>query len=86
MGNLHDMSGYSRESMIVEFTELAKKGLQTPQPLWMQKDKLPEWAQKRKTEWENYAHSNDKLTSDSQARRMAMADALDPAKTALKKK
>jgi formate hydrogenlyase subunit 6/NADH:ubiquinone oxidoreductase subunit I len=51
MGNLHDMSGFTRESMIVEFTELAKEGLQTPQPLWMHKDKLPEWAAKTKQEW-----------------------------------
>ena len=51
MGDLHDMSAYDRESMIVEFTELAKEGLQTPQPLWMQKDKLPEWARIRKEQW-----------------------------------
>jgi len=51
MGNLHDMSGYDRNSMIVEFTELAKQGLQTPQPLWMTQDKLPEWAQQRRQHW-----------------------------------
>ncbi len=51
MGNIHDMSAYDRESMIVEFTELAKEGLQTPQPLWMQKEKLPEWAARTKQEW-----------------------------------
>ncbi len=51
MGNLHDMSAYDRESMCVEFTELAKEGLQTPQPLWMQKDKLPDWAEQKKREW-----------------------------------
>lgn len=51
MGNLHDMSAYDRESMIVEFTELAKEGLQTPQPLWMQKERLPVWAEQRKREW-----------------------------------
>jgi NADH-quinone oxidoreductase subunit I len=51
MGNLHDMSGFDRNSMIVEFTELAKDGLQTPQPLWMQKDQLPDWAEARKKEW-----------------------------------
>lgn len=51
MGNIHDMSGYDRQSMIVEFTELAKQGLQTPMPLWMQKDGLPEWAQTRKQQW-----------------------------------
>ncbi len=51
MGNLHDMSGYTRQDMIVEFTELAKQGLQTPQPLWMQKKNLPEWARQRRQEW-----------------------------------
>jgi len=51
MGNIHDMSGYDRQSMIVEFTELAKQGLQTPTPLWMRKDRAPEWAQARKREW-----------------------------------
>jgi len=51
MGNIHDMSAYTREDMVVEFTDLAKQGLQTPQPLWMQKDNLPEWAAKRKQEW-----------------------------------
>jgi NADH-quinone oxidoreductase subunit I len=51
MGNLHDLSGYDRESMIVEFTELAQKGLQTPQPLWMRKDRLPEWAARTKQAW-----------------------------------
>ena len=51
MGNIHDLSGFDRESMIVEFTELAKKGLQTPQPLWMQKDRLPDWAADTKRGW-----------------------------------
>jgi NADH-quinone oxidoreductase subunit I len=51
MGNVHDMSAYDRESLIVEFTELAKEGLQTPQPLWMRKDNLPPWAEQRKKEW-----------------------------------
>jgi hypothetical protein len=37
--------------MIVEFTDLAKEGLQTPQPLWMRKDKLPEWAERTKQDW-----------------------------------
>ena len=51
MGNIHDLSAYDRQSMIVEFTELAKQGLQTPMPIWMQRDKLPEWAAKTKREW-----------------------------------
>ena len=51
MGNLHDLSGYDRESMIVEFTELAKEGLQTPQPMWLKGDQLPEWAEKTRTDW-----------------------------------
>ncbi|RME36364.1 MAG: NADH-quinone oxidoreductase subunit I [Planctomycetota bacterium] len=78
MGNLHDMSGYTREDMIVEFTELAKEGLQTPQPLWMQRENLPEWAKKRKEEWLAYVHSRDKLSGDVERRREAMRKALEP--------
>jgi len=85
MGNVHDMSGFDRESMIVEFTELAKEGHQTPQPLWMRKEKLPDWAADRKREWLEYAHSNDKLTEDPARRREEMSRALDPEKTAIKK-
>ena len=86
MGNLHDMSGYDRESMIVEFTELAKQGLQTPQPLWMQKDDLPEWAQQRKRDWMEFAHSTDKLTGQHELRREEMLKALEPSQPAKKKK
>lgn len=79
MGNLHDLSGYDRESMIVEFTDLAKQGLQTPQPLWMQKDELPDWAQKRKDEWVEFVNSSDKLSNDNVRRREEMVKAVDPA-------
>lgn len=51
MGDVHDMSGYDRNSMIVEFTDLAQQGLQTPQPLWMRKERLPAWAEARKRAW-----------------------------------
>jgi len=51
MGNVHDLSGYDRRSMIVEFTELARQGLQTPQPVWMLKGRLPPWAAGMKQEW-----------------------------------
>jgi NADH-quinone oxidoreductase subunit I len=78
MGNLHDMSAYTREDMIVEFQELAKQGLQTPQPLWMQKDDLPDWAEKRKKEWEEFAYSKDKLTGKNDQRRQEMVKALTP--------
>ncbi|MBI1826809.1 MAG: NADH-quinone oxidoreductase subunit I [Planctomycetes bacterium] len=78
MGNLHDMSGYTRDDMIVEFTDLAKEGLQTPQPLWMQSEKPPAWAQQRKAEWEQYKHSRDQLTSDVNRRREEMAKAVAP--------
>lgn len=81
MGNLHDLSGFTRDDMIVEFTELAKEGLQTPQPLWMKKDRLPEWASRRKQEWVEFSHSNDKLTGDKARRREEMVKALDPAAT-----
>lgn len=61
MGNIHDLSGYDRESMIVEFTELAREGLQTPQPLWMSKDKLPDWAARTKREWIDRAAPNREI-------------------------
>ncbi len=85
MGNVHDMSGYTRESMIVEFTELAKQGLQTPQPVWMQKDKLPEWVQVRKQEWLEFTRSDDKLTGKRDLRRQSMLRALEPSEPAKKK-
>ena len=78
MGNLHDMSGFTREDMIVEFTELAKEGLQTPQPLWMQKDVLPQWAEQRKNEWLEFTHSDDKLAGKNEMRRVKMVEALTP--------
>ena len=74
MGNIHDMSAYTREDMIVEFTELAKQGLQTPQPLWMRKDKLPEWAARTKEAWERFEFSTD--DRDPQSRREEMLLAL----------
>ena len=46
MGNVHDLSGFSRETMVVEFTELTKEGLCTPKPLWAQKaesGEAPAW-------------------------------------------
>ncbi|MBN1510330.1 MAG: NADH-quinone oxidoreductase subunit I [Sedimentisphaerales bacterium] len=51
MGSIHDMSAFDRDSMVVEFTELARLGLQTPMSLWMQKAHLPAWAKKAKDEW-----------------------------------
>ena len=82
MGNLHDLSGYTRDSMIVEFTDLAEQGLQTPQPLWMQKERLPEWAAKNKAAWENYEYSTD--GRDSQERRREMGLAMTERKPAKK--
>ncbi|HEY1686516.1 MAG TPA: NADH-quinone oxidoreductase subunit I [Tepidisphaeraceae bacterium] len=43
MGKLHDLSGYSRGEVVVEFAELDKQNLRTPLPLWMErnKDKIP---------------------------------------------
>ncbi len=51
MGDIHDLSGFSRGATLVEFTELAKRGLRTPTPLWMQKSQLPAWARTRRDEW-----------------------------------
>src|SRR6266699_2028250 len=38
MGKLHDLSSYTREDVVVEFTELHKKGQRTPIPLWMERN------------------------------------------------
>jgi len=85
MGNIHDMSGYTRNDMIVEFTELAVEGKQTPQPLWMQKDELPDWAQQKKQAWEEFRFSDDKLADQADRRREEMAKALTERKPAKKK-
>ena len=55
MGDNHDLSAYTREDMVVEFTDLAQVGKQTPEPYWMQKDKVPEWAAGLKSRWEERA-------------------------------
>lgn len=49
MGKNHDISGYARRDMIVEFAELAKQGLKTPIPLWMERnaDRMP-WVKAEK--------------------------------------
>ena len=39
MGKLHDLSCYSREDVVVEFTELDKQGQRTPIPLWLERNK-----------------------------------------------
>jgi NADH-quinone oxidoreductase subunit I len=86
MGNLHDLSGYTREDMIVEFTELAAEGLQTPQPLWMQKDRLPAWAAKTKDDWLAYRFSSDGRDEVERRKEMALAmTERKPAKPAKKK-
>ncbi|HVP10244.1 MAG TPA: NADH-quinone oxidoreductase subunit I [Phycisphaerae bacterium] len=58
MGDNYDLSAYTRRDMIVEFTELAKQGKQTPEPYWMQKDNLPDWAAAQKQRWEERAAPN----------------------------
>jgi NADH-quinone oxidoreductase subunit I len=48
MGKLHDMSGFSRQEMVVEFAELAKAGRRTPEPrsltAALTARRPPEWA------------------------------------------
>ena len=43
MGKTHDLSGYSREDMVVDFVALDKQGRHTPLPLWIKRNagKLP---------------------------------------------
>jgi len=43
MGKNHDLSGFSRKEMIVEFAELAKQGLKTPKSRWMKPDSRIAW-------------------------------------------
>lgn len=38
MGKLHDLSSYSREDVVVEFTDLDKLNQRTPIPLWMERN------------------------------------------------
>jgi len=78
MGNIHDMSGYTRKDMIVEFTDLAKEGLQTPMPLWMTSENPPDWAVKRKKEWLEFQNSQDKLSGAEAKRREEMVKAVAP--------
>lgn len=73
MGNLHDMSGYTRDDMVVEFTDLAIEGHQTPQPLWLQKENLPAWAAEKKARWEGYEYSTDGRDADERKEEMALA-------------
>jgi formate hydrogenlyase subunit 6/NADH:ubiquinone oxidoreductase subunit I len=49
MGKNHDLSAFTRQDMIVEFTELDKEGLRTPLPLWIERnaDKI-EWVGKER--------------------------------------
>lgn len=61
MGSIHDMSAFDRRSMLVEFTELARQGLRTPMPLWMQKANLPSWASKAKEAWLERGRSRHQL-------------------------
>ena len=43
MGKLHDMSGFARRDVVIEFRELDRQGLHTPVPIWMERnaDKIP---------------------------------------------
>jgi NADH-quinone oxidoreductase subunit I len=43
MGKNHDLSSYSRQDMVVEFTELDKEGKRTPLPIWMQQNEGIPW-------------------------------------------
>jgi len=38
MGKTHDLSAYQREDMVVEFTDLDRKGQRTPVPLWIDRN------------------------------------------------
>jgi len=75
MGDNLDLSAYAREDMVIEFTELAKEGHQTPQPYWMQNGEMPDWAAAMKQRWEERAEPV----------REEMLKALEPSKPSAKK-
>lgn len=75
MGDNHDLSAFTRKDMIVEFTELAREGKQTPEPYWMSKDRLPDWAAEMKERWARRAEPV----------RAAMLAALEPSEIPKKK-
>jgi NADH-quinone oxidoreductase subunit I len=74
MGDNHDLSAYAREDMVIEFTELAKAGQQTPEPYWMQNGQMPAWASELKQRWEDRA----------MPAREEMLKALEPSKPSAK--
>ena len=76
MGDNHDLSAFTREDMIVEFTELALQGQQTPEPYWMQQEKIPDWAAEKKAQWQERAAPYQE----------AMRKAMEPSEIPKKKK
>ncbi len=78
MGNNHDLSAFTRKEMVVEFTDLAKEGKQTPEPIWMQKEKLPAWAEERKRQWQDRAAP----VKDAMLRALQASEAKKPAPAA----
>ena len=55
MGDNHDLSAYTREDMVIEFTDLAKQGKQTAEPYWMQQPEMPAWVAEKKARWDERA-------------------------------
>jgi len=53
MGDNHDLSCYRREDCVGDFVALARDGRQTPEPLWMSRPDLSDWACDRQRAWEN---------------------------------
>lgn len=83
MGDIHDLSGYSRKDTLVEFTELAKQGLRTPMPFWMQKARLPAWAQTRRDAWiERASRRREEMTLATTEQPVAKKPAAEPAAAA----
>jgi NADH-quinone oxidoreductase subunit I len=76
MGDNHDLSAFTREDMVVEFTDLALAGKQTPEPYWMQTEQMPTWAAEQKARWEKRAEPALE----------AMGKAMEPSEIPKKKK
>jgi NADH-quinone oxidoreductase subunit I len=48
MGEVHDLSCYSRADCVVHFVDLARIGRQTPEPLWTSRPAAPTWVQEQR--------------------------------------
>lgn len=65
MGDSHDLSCYRRADCVGDFVALARQGRQTPEPLWMAKPRLPEWATRMRRAWDERAEPGRQAMLDT---------------------